>query len=173
MKYFKIDLNKLVVELLPPFLRKPVIVAFLIVLTSPLISIYLLFVALRRSTKYKLNHNGQVCYLRKVLNDRFDPQLRRIVIDDVERFLPVYIFTKSEDNPVYIYEDSGDAKPKYLYPDFQINDSSLADFLVKIPADVWNSQKTETESGLRFYRIEQVLNEYKLASKQFKIILKQ
>lgn len=173
MKYFKIDLNKLVVELLPPFLRKPIIVAFLIVLTSPLISIYLLFVAFRQKAKYKLQHNGQVCFLRKVLNDKFDPQLRRIVIEDVERALPVYIFTKNEGNPVYLYEDNEGVKPKYLYPDFQINDSSLADFLVKIPADVWNSQKTETESGLRFYRIEQVLNEYKLASKQFKIILKQ
>ncbi len=173
MKYFDLDIKKLSVELLPTFLRKPVIVAFLVALTAPLISIYRAFTKYRKNTNYRLNHNGQVCYLRKVLNDRFDPIQRRIEIGDISRKEPLYIFTVSENLPLYIFTENeingSNNTPQYLFTDTETGKKSAADFIVKLPSEIYAEQQTQTENRLRFYDLEKLIDTYKLASKHYKI----
>ena len=42
------------------------------------------------------------CYLQSALNDEFDPQERRITIDEDDMFLNKYIFTSGEDKPKFL-----------------------------------------------------------------------
>ena len=66
---YKIDFRRLFINLLPTFLRQPVIYGMLhagaVVLGD---TTYQSFTDAREEHNYKLNHNGQVCYLRAVLN---------------------------------------------------------------------------------------------------------
>lgn len=83
MGRYDVNFKRLALLLLPTFWRKPLFSAFVHALTSPIGYINTLFSKFRRTSDYRLNHNGQVCYLRAVLNDAFDPIERRIGIRDI------------------------------------------------------------------------------------------
>mgnify|MGYP000252482231 FL=1 len=68
--------------LLPTFYRKPLIAAFAQSMVQGVNIVYGNFMRWRQDKQYRLSHNGQVCYLRAVLNDQFDPIERRITITD-------------------------------------------------------------------------------------------
>lgn len=161
-KIYQIDFNNLAVSLLPTSLRQTQMIAWVKVLVSQIVSLNYKFNQKRNEDLYKLAHNGQVCYLRKALNDAFDPTQRRIIITDGNRYAPKYIYTVGEQKPnflgtVYIRDTS-------VYGD------TGADFLVLLPLDVWNAYKTEIRIGeYRFYEIEALVNYYKIASKRYKI----
>lgn len=95
MKY-NVDYNKLVILLLPTFLRKPKLIAFLRALITPLSNLHYQFLQHQRDDHYKLDHNWQVCYLEKVLNDRFDVSVKRIRIIEGEKYERQYIYTEGE-----------------------------------------------------------------------------
>src|ERR1035437_5972871 len=97
----KIDYDRLLLWLLPPFLRKPVMLSWLTALITPIKSLYVDFVAYAAFSDYKLRGTGQVCSLIRVLNDRFDSTLRRIRIEDGSRFSRQFIFTTAENLPVF------------------------------------------------------------------------
>jgi hypothetical protein len=151
--------------LLPSMLRKPVISAFLQAMVSQLE--YVKFNEYRQRTNYRLNHNGQICYLRAVLNDMYDPSppdlpgRPRITIGDgippkivvvhgrVKRQL-VGIPPRSNDNPLIIGWRGTAVGGGY-------------DFTVKVPPEIYADSNLIT-------RITATVNEYKLASKKFQIV---
>ncbi|MDO5106591.1 hypothetical protein, partial [Capnocytophaga sp.] len=148
--------------------RKSKILAFLRLLITPLKRIHYDFSQKRNNQNgdlYRLKHNGQVCYLRKVLNDNFDKEQRRIKIIDGNQFKAKYIYTEGEQKPVYL-------GTMYLNRDVDYAETGV-DFIVKIPLEVWKRQKTETNQigELRFYAIEALIDYYKLAGKRYIIEL--
>ena len=164
-KVLDVDFNKLAGLLTPTFLRKPVFLSWLKVFITPIITLHDRFKKKRESDLYKLSHNGQVCYLRKVLNDEFDPDLRRIEITDGNRYTPQYIYTEAEEKPKFL-------GTMYLRDDSVYGDTG-ADFLVLLPFEIWDAHKKEISIGnYRFYDIESIVNYYRLASKRYKIDFK-
>ncbi len=163
-KVYDIDVKKLSVLLLPTFLRKPKMVAWLHSLVTPLVSLHYVFMQKRAADLYNLNHNGQVCYLRGALNDAFDVELRRIQITDGNRYKRQYIYTEGENKPKYL-------GTMYLHDDSVYGDTGV-DFMVLLPFDVWNEHRTEVGIGqFRFYKIEALVDFYRLAGKRYKIDL--
>lgn len=161
-KVFEVDFNRLAVLLLPTRLRQSKMIAWVKVLVSPIVSLHYNFRQKRNEDLYKLAHNGQVCYLRKALNDKFDPIERRIKITDGSRFTPQYIYTEAEQKPKYL-------GTMYLRDNSVYADTGV-DFMVLLPFDVWNNQKTEIAIGeYRFYDVEALVDFYRLASKRYKI----
>ncbi|MDB0600683.1 hypothetical protein PL373_05900 [Tenacibaculum maritimum] len=161
-KVFDINYNRLVGILTPVVLRKPKMMSWLQVLVSPITSLHYKFQMKRKLDLYKLEHNGQVCYLRKVLNDAFDASERRIQITDGNRFIPQYIYTEGEEKPTYLGE-------MYLRDESVYQDTGV-DFIVLLPLGIWNAHKTQIRIGeYRFYDIESVIDFYRLASKRYKI----
>ena len=80
---YKINYNRLCINLLPTFLRQPVIYGLLHAAAGVLSdTTYQSFTKARAEHNYKLTHNGQVCYLRAVLNDTFS---KGFEIMEVER----------------------------------------------------------------------------------------
>ncbi|CAL2055436.1 hypothetical protein [Tenacibaculum sp. 190524A05c] len=109
-KYTQIDWGKALLMLIPPLLRKPKQAAWIKTLAKPLSNLY-------DDTLYKMQHNGQVMYLEKVLNDLFNPAVKYayndsvpekmdlgyIVIEDAYRPRVQYLYTHKE-----IYTDGYD-----------------------------------------------------------------
>ncbi|MHA3046009.1 hypothetical protein JSO59_001370 [Riemerella anatipestifer] len=167
---YNTDIEKLAVLLTPTFLRKERFMAWLRCLLSPIKPIQERFLFERAEDLYKLEHTAQVCSIEKVLNDRFDVSERRIRIVDVDRKEPFYIFSEAERTPKFI--NPAPNTNIYLYSE-GVSKKGGVDFLIEIPLEVWNNEKTEVDFGeYRFYAIEAVVDYYKLASKKYKIILK-
>lgn len=163
-----IDFDRLVGLLTPTILRRAKMLAFLRILVAPLKRIHYDFLQKRNARNgdlYRLNHNGQVCYLRKMLNDNFDPEKRRIRILDGNLFKAKYIYTEGEQKPVFL-------GTMYLNRNVDYADKGV-DFIVKIPLEVWQLHKSETVQigEERFYAIEAFVDYYKLAGKRYIIEL--
>lgn len=154
MKIFNWNAPKMGWLLLPTFLRKTRHVAWLRALLHPVDALHYQFLQQRQRHLYDLAHNGQVCYLRKALNDTFDPSQRRIEITDGNKFNRQYIYTRGEQKPHFL-------GTMYLRDRADYADTGV-DFLVLIPKDL-EGQKIE---------INALVNYYKLASKIFKIYTK-
>ena len=82
MSKYEVNIKRFALLLLPTFWRKPLLATLAYAMVSPLGYLHTRFVLFRRDTVYRLTHNGQVCYLRAVLNDQFDPIERRITITE-------------------------------------------------------------------------------------------
>lgn len=159
------NFKKLTGLLIPTSLRSSKVLAFLKVLVNPINTLHDTFKVKRENNIYKLEHNSQVCYLRKALNDSFDNEVRRIEIIDGNRFAKTYIYTDAEKKDKYL-------NTLYLHDESVFDDTGV-DFIVLIPFGIWDNEKTEINiAEYRFYNIEAVVNFYRLASKRYKIDFK-
>lgn len=80
---------------------------WLAVLVKPLNTVYGYFMAHREATIRKMRFNSQTIVLENLLNDLFDPTLRRIIIiNRGDTNQPVYIYQSAENKPLYIYQES-------------------------------------------------------------------
>lgn len=152
-RIFNIDFDRLIVLMLPTFLRVTSVTAFIKAYQVSIKSVFGSFSNNRISNLYKLSHNGQVCYLRKVLNDSFDPRDRRIKITDGNSFQREYIYTKAEAQPQYL-------GTMYLRQSNDFADTGF-DFRVLVPAGF------DLQSVI--HQMNAVIDYYKLASKRYKI----
>lgn len=154
---YKIDYTRLVDWLVPTILRRNVLLLFSYALINPIRKLYVDFTRFKSDSEYRLNHNSQVCYLEKILNDRFDPGTKRIIIVDGWRFSQLYIYNETEGSHKAVILGT-----QYIRPSTDFADTGV-DFIVKLPSDV-----TLKESEL--YEMKTLLNAYKLAGKRYKII---
>jgi hypothetical protein len=151
--WYKIDFDKLVLLLLPTFLRKPLLFGYLKALISPIASLHYRWSKMREENLKKLSYNCQRCYFRGALNDQFDPVLRRITFDDTLSLQQDYIYTQAENLDVYL-------GTMWLEQDFNYAGSTV-DYLVMVPRDIMNTKLNEIVALIEFYN---------LAGKQYQII---
>lgn len=81
--------------------------------------------------------------MRGVLNDYFDPDLRRITINNTGSKTQDYIYTQAENLPVYL-------GTMWLEPEFNYEGSKV-DFLVNVPQELMNTKLNEIIATLEFY----------------------
>ena len=148
---YNLNIDKLLVLLTPTFLRKPKMVAWLRALATPLNKLLYQFQQARTADLYNLAHNSQVCYLRKALDDEFDSLLRRIHIEDGKQNARIYIYPRSTNKPLYLGKI-------FLYQRGSYIDGGV-DFIVVLPRDL----------EYDFYKLEALVNFYKLAGKRWTI----
>lgn len=154
---FNLNYKKLVVWLLPKPIRKPVQVAWLLALASPVIRLFNEFQAFRQSVIYHLTISPQVCKLEKLLNDRYDTVNRGIWIDDAREYEPLFLYQKAESKPVHLYRKS-ENKPKYLYTKAETSALGV-DFIIYVPVFV----------VFDINELSSLIKKYKLVSKTFKV----
>lgn len=97
----KINWSRFVAQNIPLWLRKPKRLAWLRVLLTPVRWMWVETEVFREQNLYFLNHTGQVIYLEKVLNDRFDALGRNIYITDGS--VGDYVYRYAENEPKWIY----------------------------------------------------------------------
>ena len=66
-----IEWRKIISDSLPSFLRKPLLIALLLAATAPLRTLYALVERAIYEDRYRLEHNGQVCSLLGMLEDKY------------------------------------------------------------------------------------------------------
>ncbi|WP_286513385.1 hypothetical protein [Empedobacter falsenii] len=152
--WYKINFDKLVVMLLPTYLRKPRMIAFITLFSAELTKLYNAWLVKKIEDEKWLYHNSQVCKLRKILNDEFDDLQRRIIITDGQLYERKYIYTLGEKKPVKLGKI-------YIRQASDYADTGI-DFFVIVPVEINIKQNK--------YKLEALINRYRLASKRYKII---
>lgn len=142
--WYNINWDKLGLLLMPTFLRKDVFADYVKALLSPIRAMYDDWYKMRADNLYKLAHNGQVCYLRKALNDTFDPEERRIYIGDGVRYDQPYIYREIEHQPKYL-------GVLYLRHSWDYSDDGF-DFRVYVPADIVADKPHELRALVDYYK---------------------
>lgn len=150
--WYNIDFDKLAVLMLPSFLRKPILTAYLQSLLVPISQLHYDWLQKRLDDWYIINHTGQVRLLRKVLNDKLDVGSRRIYITDGNAFPRKYIYTRAEHKPVFLGK-------LFIYQNSEYLNTGV-DFIVFVPQEVIDTKINELNSLIR---------KYKLASKRYQI----
>lgn len=156
MKLYQIDYKKLVVLLLPTFMRKPRLFAFVRALTFSLSELYTQFSENRERNLDQIQLNGQVCYLRKMLNDELDSEKRRIMITD-ETETGSWVFAFIEGDAYQLLVD----RPGITVYSESLIIADTAYFHVSVP---WGKEDDNLNNRLRNF-----LNKYKLLSKKYTI----
>jgi hypothetical protein len=142
--WFNIDFRKLAVLLLPTFLRKSILMGFVTAINRPIANLYDKWRFFREGNIYKVQHTGQVCYLRKVLNDKLDPSLRRIVITDGQRYKRQYLYTRAENKPKFL--------GKIFLRDRSDYEDTGVDFIVQVPNLIFENSIFELQALIDFYK---------------------
>ncbi len=156
-KYTTIDWKRTLLMLLPPILKRRKHALWLQVLLKPLSDSY-------DDTLYKMQHNGQVIYMEKVLNELFNKgreykrypftsqkaQNGLIFIDDADRPTVQYLYTNSEIeagyDPILIYTNNPDDNQRefnyflYLSSDLDLSSTEYFNFRINIPSDILESK---------------------------------
>ena len=105
MKLYQIDYKRLALLLLPTFLRKPRIFAFLSAFVFGVSVLHNRFMKNRTANLLRIKRNGQVCYLKGMLNDELDPDKRRIRITDQD-VEGDWVFAMDEEEPYQLFIDN-------------------------------------------------------------------
>lgn len=159
----QIDYRKLVILLLPTFLRQPVLMAWLRAMAFPLQSLHDRHQAARTQRLYELRHTSQVCYIKDALNNEFG------ITDYANGFEIEDINAPGE--WVWIYDENVDRfdDEQHMFfddPTFIHNISAIlpptSAFFVLVPQSITIDETNEA-------RIRSIVNKYRLASRTFEI----
>lgn len=151
---YDVDIKRLFRLLLPMKWRQVGIMAMVETLTSPIAGMPNELRKYKTNCECRMTYNGQVCKLRGLLNDEFDPIQRRITITDAKgdniskRYL--FIYARGMGQQVELPNKVRERHSPSL---------DMWDFEVNIPVGL-KPQET---------RIKALINEYKLASKRYNI----
>lgn len=130
--WYNVDIYKLGAYLLPPFLRKKRMYAFLCVFLYPFYWLCNMFKDYRKTSLQKLNVNGQVAYIEKMLNDEFELENREIYITDSDALKPnVADMYRDPSVTMTIYPESSEEK---LYLESGDESIKSEDYIVNVPS---------------------------------------
>lgn len=160
MSKYDVNIKRLALLLLPTFWRKPLFGALIYAAVSPLQRLHTQFMEWKHSTDYRIQHNGQVCRLRAMLNDQFDPALRRITITDTAANMGVLqVYTREQGRSLLVPDrETGRALIVNRRGFAGVN---TCDFWINIPAEYYGTMDED--------RLKALVGIYKLASKRFSI----
>lgn len=157
---YDVNFKRLALLLLPTFRRRPLTAAVAYAAVSPLQYLHTQFILWKQNTDYRLRHNGQVCYLRGLLNDLFDPIDRRITItDNAENVGYIILHHRDTDQSVRFPARGSDRA--VILNRRGYGGVNGYDFWVNLPVALYGKIDLAQVTG--------VVNTYKLASKRFSI----
>ena len=159
----RIDYRKLVILLLPTFLRRPVLMAWLRAMVYPLQQLHDRHQSARTQRLYELRHTSQICFIKDALNNEFGitDYADGFEIDDIN----------AQGEWVWVFDEKvdrfDDEKHMLFYEPTWIHDTSsilppTSAFTVLVPKHI---EIDETNDA----RIRSVVNKYRLASRTFEI----
>ncbi|MGM9783144.1 MAG: hypothetical protein ACI3ZV_06615 [Paludibacteraceae bacterium] len=159
----RIDYRKLVILLLPTFLRRPVLMAWLRAMAYPLQQLHDRHQSARTQRLYELHHTSQICFIKDALNNEFGitDYADGFEIDDIN----------AQGEWVWAFDekvDRFDDEQHMLYdtPTFVHDISAIlpptSAFFVLVPPSI---DIDETNKA----RICSIVNKYRLASRTFEI----
>lgn len=159
---YRVDFDYLATLLLPSLLRKPRLRAWLAALLAPLRQLYGAFLRYAEAARIELSYNSQTIVLEAALNDQFDPDLRRITIDNSDaELVPLYFNFLSEQQPEKIIRFAAECPPwtyAYAYAEF----TTQTDFTVRVPSLLRTDQRTD--------QLNARIRRFKLATRHYLLL---
>lgn len=160
MGKYDVNIKRLALLLLPTFWRRPLFAAVVFAAVTPLQAVHMRFMRWKDDTDYRLRYNGQVCHLRAVLNDLFDPGERRITVtDNVENIGSVVLHHRDAEQSLR-FPARGSGRIVILNRRGYGGVNGY-DFWVNLPLALYDKIDPE--------QVRAVVDTYKLASKRFSI----
>lgn len=157
VKIYHIEYNKIKSWLVPGRIFRGRLLAYLSIVISTVVFLYQDVLRFRKRKLYELMITPQVCYLERLLNDRFDFTQRRIrIVDGIDK-PPFYIYQQAELKPKYIKQTTENA-PRIIYTSGE-SAALQDDFIIKVPGAI-----VFEEAEMR-----SLVKAYKLAGIKFKI----
>lgn len=189
------DLRLWITDMLPSFLRKQSIITILLCAIRPLVSIYNALMALWQKSETDVSYNGQICHIRKALNDMLDPERRRfMVMDTTSRGSMLFTvkgdYKHTNDESICRFLESeklSSGEIGYIRPILigAPNDPSLSHEVQNIILPIAVSEERDKNGQNTFvvvvpqdiydkelYKVMQLVEKYKLPTKQVKYIKK-
>lgn len=159
---YRVDIPRLTALLLPALLRKPRLLAWLGALLAPLQQLYAAFLLYAEAARIELSYNSQTIVLEGALNDQFDPDARRIRIDNSDTELqPLYFNFLSEQQPekpiLFVVES-----PPWTYAYQYVEFSTQTDFTVRVPRLLRTAQRTD--------QLNARIRRFKLATRHYRLL---
>ena len=158
---YNINFSRLLINMLPTFLRQPVIYGILYAAGKVLGLTYKDFTTARKEHNYKLTHNGQVCYLRAALNDAFGGGFDILEVERRGEWL--YAITEDGSGILLSVGEGGNAaeveggqKVPLVYTETLLN-ASQNSFIVSVPYSIYQT---------RLPAVAALVDKYKLISKR-------
>jgi len=150
--FYHFDIDKWIIHLLPPVLRRSAIYAFLRVLLYPLKQLQSAFLAYRAQVDRQLTYNSFKDYLERFLNGLFFFEYKAIYITDVEIDAAALSFQSEAVNPVYMtFINETPAVALQL----SSTDPSLISgkFTVHVPAALTEADIATVTSWVNYYKM--------------------
>lgn len=162
MNRYLIQFATLAKNLLPPFLRKSRMLDWLRALVRPIQSLNQRFMDFMNRIRYRMRFNGQVIYLQRILNDFYDPVLRRIYIGNGNPLgLPNFVYNRIEGRRIFTRNRSEMLPTPFLRNRAEY--SNAVDFVVWVPISILTADPENAR------RIRALVNQYRLAGRRFRV----
>ena len=150
--FYQFDVDKWIIQLLPPVLRKASIYAFLRAFLYPVKQLHSAFMAYKESVDTKLTYNAFQNSLERFLNGIFFFDYKAIYITDVEFDMAALSFEEEAVDPVYMsYYNETPATALEL----SSLDPSLitGEFVVHVPAALSEADIATVRKWVNFYKM--------------------
>lgn len=161
MTIFDIEFPELVRQLLPVRLRQGKMLRWLQCLIAPTLELYLNFTLNRNANIYVLKHSSQIAYMQAVLNDAYDPILRRIYINDGLYTDSLFVFLIDENEPLWLGMQSEIGSTLYQNPNWLFTRAETLEpsycFVVNVPIGLVYDE----------VRLRALVDKYRLPSKNY------
>lgn len=150
--FYRFDIDKWIIHLLPPVIRKRAIYAFLRSMMYPVKQLQVIFQAYKQGIDSKLTYNSFQNYLVRFLNSLFYFEYEAIYITDVVNERTFLSFASEAVEPTYIsYIDEAPAAAMYLFS-FSPNNVS-GSFIVHVPAVLSESDIATVYNWVSYYKM--------------------
>lgn len=132
--FYNFDINKWILILLPPILRRPVLYALIRAMLAPLAEVYTAFLTSKGEAERQMTSNAFTIYLERFLNGLFYlPDGAIYITDFVDEEMVYFAYATEESDPVYVgNKDDEDS----LYLISTRPDAILGGFTVNIPESI-------------------------------------
>ena len=147
--WYNLDIIKYAQYLLPPLLRQKNIFAFITVFLIPLIYVYNHFKAFRVQAIDKMNINGQVIYIEKILNDKYFLKKREIYITDIVGKVVYLHHRREEQVPPYLHNRNERSELSYIQQRGEGNYEG--NFMVNVPSFL-SAHESEIKTLVDYYK---------------------
>lgn len=150
--FYHFDVNKFILHLLPPVLRKASIYAFLRAMLYPVKQLHATFLAYKLTVDRQLTYNSFQNYLERFLNGVFYFDYKAIYITDVELDWADLSYQAEAVSPDYMsFKDETPASALELS---SLNPSTITGrFIVHVPAALSSADVASIRNWVNYYKM--------------------
>lgn len=150
--FYHFDIDKWIIHLLPPVLRKASIYAFLRTMLYPVKQLHSAFLAYKDAAVSQLTYNSFQNYLERFLNGLFFFEYNAIYITDIELERAYLAFASESASPVYMsFQEESPAAAMQLSSAVPAQVSGK--FIVHVPAVLSAADVNTVENWVEYYKM--------------------